>query len=152
MATDEHNDASLSGDEDVIHSEAEHAGNKMYTAGYRDGISNSDPKVLQEGFNDGFEIGKLSGQLTGQIYGAIQGVKVFAASLKLVKEADDQALECLKVLEELESRLSTLSDSSSVLCGLGDVSNARDEIREAKQILKQALEANQKPPNGGGTK
>ena len=69
------------------------------TNGYRDGISASKEKFLQEGFDEGYSLGAEIGAVAGRLFGILE------ALVAAMQEPDAQA-EAKKTLEEARAGLS----------------------------------------------
>ncbi|RSL66079.1 hypothetical protein CEP54_003937 [Fusarium duplospermum] len=64
-----HHDESVSHPSDINRLQTEHT-----TAGYREGITVSKEKSLQEGFDEGFSLGATVGLKAGQLLGVLEGI------------------------------------------------------------------------------
>lgn len=86
-----HHDDSVSHPSDINRLQTEHT-----TAGYREGITVSKEKSLQDGFDEGFSLGATVGLKAGQLLGVLEGIAE-AAQTPETTELIRQAREDLSV-------------------------------------------------------
>ena len=116
-------------------SEATHAGGQMYTAGYREGITQTDPQTIQDGFDTGFNLSQLSCTMEGCLLGILKDSKKSLDAVDDREQAPDKQ-EAVRQLNSLEKKLKNLNTPFDTLLG---TTETLPQVKEAHKRAQTAL-------------
>jgi hypothetical protein len=128
----------------------------MYTAGYREGISESKEKFLQDGFDEGWKVGAEVGICVGELLGKLSGM---SNALKILERKRVAAKEPVVMIGVASSSTDTTAtsdasteDASLVLTNLVElIALVESEVSRGRIFMPEYLGSNGVWKFEGGT-